>query len=175
MKSVCQRSVHKKRPHKIVKNWPLLLSPKIVCTGSTLLLSVRTNNKVRKNPEFFTSKSADIRIWPSHLKTFPLVRKISALDNPLFSWLRTSFIGSPIWKWLWYHTKFAKKSQRLRIQTRNRIKLTEFEIKQIKVKCRILHYNFFSCQLQDISVLKLIKMSYRLPASYLTRWKKDRN
>jgi len=61
-------SVHKRRPHKIAKNW----SP-------PLHVSERTRYKCqKKNSKFFALKTADVHIW-----RIPLVRKMPTLDNPL--------------------------------------------------------------------------------------------
>jgi len=72
-------AVHKRRPHKIAKNWLSLPScPQNVRTGLSPLLSVRTHHKFRKIRSFCAKKCGRPKI-PRNPS--PLVRKMSALGK----------------------------------------------------------------------------------------------
>jgi len=96
-------AVRKRYPHEIKKNLPLLLCPQNVRTGSNPPAYVE-NHKFRKIWCFCTKKCRH-----PHLKNLPsaLVRKMSALDNPLSPWLRTSLMDSPflfaVVQFFWWH------------------------------------------------------------------------
>jgi len=69
-------AVHKRRPHKIAKNWPP--PPLSALAQPPSPLFVRTHHKLRKIRSFFAKKCGR-----PHLKNLPpLVRKMSALDKP---------------------------------------------------------------------------------------------
>jgi len=70
--------VHKRRPHKIAKNWPPSLCPQNIRTGSTTSppCPCRHTINFEKSEVICTIKSGDL-VWRT-----PLVRKISVLDNP---------------------------------------------------------------------------------------------
>jgi len=93
-------AVHKRRPHKIAKNW-LLLPPLIrkmsALSQSPTPLSVRTHHIFRKILSFLHQK-----VRTSATEETSLSAKCPHWTNS-FPWLRTYFMDSPL---LLYHDLF---------------------------------------------------------------------
>jgi len=93
-------AVHKRRPHKIVKYWPLSLVLKMSALAQPPPhLSVRTHHKFWKIQSFFAPKSVDVYIWKTSPFSVCFVNVFC--EQPLMQMLQ-NFISQFTWlkqKW----------------------------------------------------------------------------
>jgi len=89
-------AVHKRRPHKSVKNWPFFFTAKCphwLKTFPPFPTCPCDTPKFSKNPKFLLQK---VRTSVSEEAPSPLVRKLSALDKLSFSLTADVFYGRPL-------------------------------------------------------------------------------